>query len=120
MKLLKHIHMNFHEDKGMERNNPEKECFEIEQEHNMTGRYSSNFKKVIDFAVKICRNPFLLWDSGNLNSKKVFQNLLFPEGICYNREFDLVRTPRINTFFSPIPELARVLNIQKKGGSYQN
>ena len=26
-------------------------------------------------------------------------NLLFPEGICYNREFDLVRPLRINTFF---------------------
>ncbi|QGY45859.1 resolvase [Maribellus comscasis] len=95
----------------------EKECFEIEQELNKTSGYSSNLKKVIDFAVKICRNPFLLWDSGDLNSKKVFQNLLFPEGIYYNREFDLVRTPRINTFFSPIPELARVLNGQKKGDS---
>ena len=66
----------------------EKECFEIEQELNKTGGYSSNLKKVIDFAVKICRNPFLLWDSGDLNSKKVFQNLLFPEGIYYNRELD--------------------------------
>ena len=72
---------------------------------------------MIDFAVKICRNPFLLWDFGDLNSKKVFQNLLFPEGIYYNRELDLVRTPRINTFFSPIPELARVLNGQKKEDS---
>ena len=95
----------------------EKECFEIEQELNKTGGYSSNLQKVIDFAVKICRNPFLLWDSGDLNSKRVFQNLLFPEGIYYNREFDRVRTPRINTFFSLIPELARVLNGQKKGDS---
>ena len=61
------------------------------QELNRAGGYSSNLKEVIDFAVKICRNPFLFWGSGDLNSKKVFQNLLFPEGIYYNREFDLVR-----------------------------
>jgi len=84
----------------------EKECFEIEQELDRSGGYSSNLKKVIDFAVRICRNPFLLWDSSDLNSKKVFQNLLFPEGIYYNHELDLV---------SPIPELARVLSGQKKG-----
>jgi site-specific DNA recombinase len=95
----------------------EKECFEIEQELNKTGGYSSNLKKVIDFAVKICRNPFLLWDSSDLNSKRLFQNLLFPEGIYYNRELDIVRTPRINSFFSPIPELARVLDGQKKRDS---
>ncbi|MHB9143121.1 MAG: hypothetical protein ACYC25_14720, partial [Paludibacter sp.] len=77
----------------------------------------SNLKKVIDFAVKICQSPFILWDSSDLNSKKVFQNLLFPEGIYYNHELDSVRTSRINTFFSPIPELARVLKGQKKGDS---
>lgn len=95
----------------------EKECFEIEQELNRTGGYSSNLKNLIDFAIKICQNPFHLWDSSDLNSKKVFQNLLFPEGIYYNHELDLVRTSRINTFFSPIPELARVLKGQKKGDS---
>lgn len=95
----------------------EKEGFEIEQDLNKTGGYSSNLKNLIDFAVKICQNPFLLWDSSDLNSKRVFQNLLFPEGIYYNHELDLVRTSRINTFFSPIPELARVLNGQKKGDS---
>ncbi len=93
------------------------EYFEIEQELNKTGGYSSNLKKVTDLAVKIFRNPFLLWDSGDLSSKRIFQNLLFPEGFYYNRQFDLVRTSRINTFFSRIPELARVLNGQKNGDS---
>jgi hypothetical protein len=72
---------------------------------------------VTDFAVRLCQSPFLLWDSSDLNEKRLFQNLLFPEGIFYNHELDLVRTTRINTFFSPIPELARVLKGQKKGDS---
>lgn len=40
--------------------------------------------------------------------------MLFPEGIYHNREFDLVRTSRINAFF-PIPKLEGALNGQKKG-----
>ena len=95
----------------------EKDCFEIEQELSKTGGYSSNLKNLIDFAVRMCQSPFVLWDSSDLNSKRAFQNLLFPEGIYYNHELDLVRTSRINTFFSPIPELARVLSGQKKRDS---
>ena len=98
----------------------EKECFEIEQELNKTGGYSSNLKKVIDFAVKTCQNPFNLWDCGDLDDKRIFQNLLFPEGIYYNQEMGTVRTTRINAFFSPIPELARVLKGQKKRDSIKN
>ncbi len=92
----------------------EKECFEIEKELSKVGGYSSNLKKVIDFAVIICQNPFRIWESADLNGKRIFQNLLFPEGIRYNREFDEVRTPRINSFFSPIPEIAKVLGGHKK------
>ncbi len=95
----------------------EKECFEIEQELNRTGGYSSNLKKVINYAVKICRNPFVLWDCGDLDEKRIFQNLLFPEGIYYNQEMGIVRTTRINAFFSPIPELVRVLDGHKKRDS---
>ncbi len=90
---------------------------DAEEKPSARSRYSSNLKNLIDFAVKICQNPFVLWDSSDLSSKRVFQNLLFPEGIYYNHELDLVRTSKINTFFSPIPELARVLSGQKKGDS---
>ncbi len=92
----------------------EKECFTIEQELNKVGGYSSNLKKVVDYAVDLCRNPLKIWDSSDLNGKRVFQNLLFPEGIYYNRELDRVRTSRINSFFALIPEIARDLEGHKK------
>ena len=95
----------------------EKECFEIERELNKTGGYSSNLKKVIDLVTKICLNPLLLWDSSDLYGKRIFQNLLFPEGIIYNRELDNYRTMRVNSFFSSIPQLARVLGGDKKRDS---
>jgi DNA invertase Pin-like site-specific DNA recombinase len=95
----------------------EKECFEIEKELSKVGGYSSNLKKVINFAVEICQNPFKIWESADLNGKRIFQNLLFPEGIYYNHEFDAVRTPRVNSFFAPIPEIAEVLEGHKKRDS---
>ncbi len=55
-----------------------------------------------------------------MDGKRIFQNLLFPEGIIYNRESDSYRTTRINAFFSPIPELARALKGQKKRDSIKN
>ena len=45
------------------------------------------------------------------------QHLLFPEGIIYNRELDHYRTSRINPFFAPIPQLAKVLSKNKRGDS---
>ena len=95
----------------------EKEYFEIEQELNKTGSYSSNLKKVIHYTTKICRNPMLLWESSNLENKRIFQNMLFPDGIFYNHELDQVRTTRVNSFFSLIPELTRLTGGHKKEDS---
>jgi hypothetical protein len=95
----------------------EQECFEIEQELNKTGGYKSNLAKVVNFAAKTCLNPLILWEKSDLNEKRAFQNLLFPEGIIYNRESDCYRTSRVNSFFSLIPQLARVLDKQKSGDS---
>ena len=93
----------------------EKEYFEIEQELSKTDGYTSNLSKIIKYALKICRNPLLLWESSDLENKLIFQNMLFPDGIIYNRELDQSRTPRVNSFFSLIPEIASVLRGNKKG-----
>jgi site-specific DNA recombinase len=85
----------------------EKERIEIEQELNATGNYSSNLNKALNFVTETSSNLLNMWKSLNIDSKKVFQNLLFPEGIFYNHENNQVRTTRVNSFFSLIPELAR-------------
>ncbi len=98
----------------------EKEAIEIEQELCDVGNYSSNLEKAVDFAIGLCVNSLKMWHESNLLQKQVFQNLLFPEGIYYNRENDRVRTTRVNSFFSLIPEIARVTKEHKKGGSDNN
>ena len=68
----------------------------------------------------MCTNPLSLWEKLELEEKKVFQNLLFPEGITYNRELDKVRTSRMNIFFSIIPELTGFSEGYKKRDSIKN
>ncbi|WP_299676535.1 recombinase family protein [uncultured Tenacibaculum sp.] len=93
------------------------EYFEIEQEIEKTSGYSSNLKKVIHFVTKTATNVLPLWESSTLENKKLFQKMLFPEGIYYNRELDQVRTTRINSFFSLIPEMTSNTGNKKSGNS---
>ena len=50
-------------------------------------------------------------------TKRAFQNLLFLEGIIYNWESGYYRPIWVNSFFSPIPRLAKSLGEQKSGDS---
>ncbi len=92
----------------------EQERAEIKGEINKSSINFSNLKKPLNFALKIRSNPLLLWGSSNYDKKKVFQNLLFPEGIYYNRDLDQSRTTRINSFFSLIASISRDLEGNKK------
>ncbi len=93
------------------------EYFEIEQEVEKTSGYSSNLKKVINFVAKTSTNVLPLWESSTLENKKIFQQMLFPDGIFYNHELDQVRTTRVNSFFSLIPEMTGGIGNKKSGNS---
>ncbi|MCC6722059.1 MAG: hypothetical protein IT243_07635 [Bacteroidia bacterium] len=47
--------------------------------------------------------------------KKKLQNLLFPNGIIYDREKGTVRTEKVNSVFYLIAQLARDWDIKVKG-----
>ena len=51
------------------------------------------------------------------DSKKRIRNLVFPEGIRYNRENDDYRNTRINLLFSTIPYLTGLIEGCKNGDS---
>ncbi len=52
--------------------------------------------------------------NSNFNTKRRIQNLLFPQGILYNRKKDNYRTLKINLLFSAIPYLASISSENKK------
>ncbi len=56
----------------------------------------------------------ILWDKTGLFGRRIFQKLLFPEGIIYNHEKGIVRTTRTNSFFSVISNVSRNYGENKK------
>ena len=76
---------------------------------------SSNLENAVKKGIEIARNPLLLWTSSDYDDKQRLQYLMFPEGIRYNKLKKEVRTPRINSIFSLIADIARVHDVNKKG-----
>ncbi len=88
---------------------------ELEQQLSNSKINSSNLEKCIDFALKLCKNPFKIWSSGNLEQRKKLQTLMFPEGMKYDKKNDLVQTTRINEIFLKMLDISKVLKETKNG-----
>lgn len=92
-----------------------KEITDIENELAKMGKGSSNLSKCLDMVIKFCSKPLHLWESAEIGERIIFQNLLFPNGIVYDRKNGTVLTSRVNSFFAPIPQIAKGLRGKKKG-----
>ena len=78
---------------------------------------SSNLEKMIEKGLKIAENISILWAFSDFDDKRKLQDLIFPEGILYNKQTDRVRTPRINSLFAVIPSLTSPLAENKNAHS---
>ena len=96
------------------------ELLELNAELSKNALDSSNLKKSVEKALKIAENISILCGSAGFDEKQQLQNLVFPEGILYNKEKHAVRTPRINTLFAEIPYQLSNLKDTNKGNSFQN
>jgi hypothetical protein len=45
----------------------------------------------------MCLNLPILWEKASYHAKDQIQNIVFPEGILYDRENNCYRTPKINS-----------------------
>lgn len=80
---------------------------------------SSNLKKAIDRALKYALNLPLLWSSGNIETKRKLQYMVFPDGLGYDFKNKRVQTFRVNSIFAQIACLSDKLGSNKKG-NFQN
>ena len=74
----------------------------------------SNLKKQVNKNVEMCVNLPSLWDKASFHKKMELQNLVFPEGIFYDRKKDRYRTPKINSVVFAMSLLASSLGDSKK------
>jgi hypothetical protein len=75
----------------------------------------SNLEEVVENAIIYALKLAPAWVSGDYNEKQLIQKVVFPEGFYYNRKIDQCRTPRINSVFSYIADLAGGSGKEKTG-----
>ncbi len=65
----------------------------------------SNLEIVVAKCLEISQSLSQAWIEHDYENKQRLQQLLFPEGIFYNKQKRVVRTPKINSVFGLIPQL---------------
>ncbi len=88
---------------------------EISKKLAKSGEQVSNLEECIEKAISVSSKLATMWGSSEYGDKQALQNLVFPEGMTYNRKKDECRTPRINSIFECISVLAGVSGQEKSG-----
>ncbi len=85
--------------------------------YNMNG---SNLEIAVEKCLSIAQNVSSTWVTASYDNKQRLQQLIFPEGVMYDKKNEAVRTLRTNSLFASITPLVRVLEKNKKGDSIKN
>lgn len=80
--------------------NTEKRIAEIENEIAKHENSMLNLNTYLKYAVDMACNPLNMWDNVELGDKQRLQNLIFPQGIIYNKENSHIEPLSINHFFN--------------------
>ena len=88
---------------------------QLKQELNNSSIDSSNLEKAVNRGMEISEKLSWMWVKADYDNKQKLQNLIFPSGVMYDKQNDLVRTGSINSLFALIPLLERVLSNKKNG-----
>jgi len=86
-------------------------------EQNLKGSVEevSNFDEYINLATEFASKMASGWDSSDYITKQAIQNLVFPEGIFYDKKTDRCRTNRVNLLFSYIAHYKGVISEKERG-----
>ncbi len=75
----------------------------------------SNSKEFIDYGVSVSSELNKIWSNGDYETKVKLQNLVFPDGISFEKETDTYRTTRTNPIFGVILSLSAEIEEKRKG-----
>ena len=74
----------------------------------------SNHKKVMKFFFKVAQNPRQFYESLDYHSKRLFQNILFPEGFRFSMKNKECRTSKMNLIFELTSSFLKNYNPKKQ------
>jgi hypothetical protein len=66
------------------------EIVKIEKEIVRVSFGTSNLEKCLKYVVDFCVKPYEWWEKASIGSRTILQNILFPDGIIYNRQNDTI------------------------------
>ncbi len=95
---------------------------ELTEKLNSTTNQLSNPQKDIKAALEKCENLSKMWQSARLDEKTKIQNIVFPNGLIYDRRTDDYRTPKPSLFIELITSFSSNSIGIKKGDkvSFEN
>ena len=96
------------------------EIDKFSKEIESTSFSSSNLENAVSKCLTIAQNLCQSWVTAEYETKQQLQKLVFPEGILYNKQKGVVRTPRVNSLFEAIPLLAGDSSKNKKADPSKN
>jgi len=97
-----------------------REVEELSSEIESVTINSSNLEKVVQTCLSIAQNLSQSWVSAEYDKKQRIQRMVFPDGILYNKQNGVVRTPKVNFIFNEIPLLVSHLAEKEKDDPEKN
>lgn len=94
-----------------------KEKQDIETSLTITRKRVSNLEKCVNEILELASKLPSVWNLLPYKDKQALQNLIFPEGIQYNKKNGQCRTTKINSVFRYISQLVKDLGEIKTGES---
>ena len=73
---------------------------------------------MLNEAAILCRNLRKIWVDGSISLKEKLQNLIFPNGLVYDKEKEAFRAPDLNCIITEIARHTGDFAIIKKGLSF--
>ncbi|MCC8176319.1 MAG: hypothetical protein LIO91_07800, partial [Bacteroidales bacterium] len=83
----------------------EGELDKIELEIAECEKNLSNHSGQIERVISMCCHLDSLWERTSLEMKQRLQNLVFPDGVFYNKQNEVYRTPRVNAGLDAIRKI---------------
>ncbi len=72
----------------------------IESELQKAENVSLNLPKYIEYGIEMKNNLLNIWQLAELGEKKKIQNLVYPDGIVFNKEIGLIEPLSVNKFIA--------------------
>ena len=96
------------------------EIAELSNESDTNLISGSNLEKAVGKCLAIAQDLSQAWLTAGYEDKQRLQRVIFPEGILFNKQKGIVRTPRVNSLFEAIAILSSDSSKNKKADPSKN